>query len=364
MAEVCEQTTDRPRILFIGPRWNGSCARACCHSLRRLGYDVVDVSEEEFIPAVRSLPGRIGRRVLTRFLAREFNDAILDAARAFHPDIALAFKGNYVFGKTLKRLRDLGIATYNYYPDTSAFAHSWGIHPDSFSEYDCIFYTKKFWDADVRKIIPLRKTVYLPHGYDPELHRPYALSSRDYAEYGSDVIFAGTYMKAKEDLLSELAGLRPQLDFKIWGDYWKRNCRSENLLPHVQGRPLYGTPYARALQAAKICIATMSGPVKGSSEGDQTTTRTYEIPACGGFMLHERTPEVLDLFNEGSEIACFDTPQELAEKIDYYLAHAEERKAIAIAGHKRCVPAYSYDERVKLILAWHTEQRAAVAARS
>ena len=46
----------------------------------------------------------------------------------------------------------------------------------------------------------------------------------------------------------------------------------------------------------------MSGGAPGSSEGDRTTTRTFEIPASGGFMLHERNEEVLSLYREGSEI--------------------------------------------------------------
>jgi spore maturation protein CgeB len=86
---------------------------------------------------------------------------------------------------------------------------------------------------------------------------------------------------------------------------------------------------------------------------DETTTRTYEIPACGGFMLHERSPELQGLFEEDKEVACFASGRELAEKIEYYLAHPEERKAIAAAGHARCVPAYSYDHRVAQILRWH-----------
>ena len=72
-------------------------------------------------------------------------------------------------------------------------------------------------------------------------------------------------------------------------------------------------------------------------------------------MLHERNSEVLDLYKENEEIACFDSAEELADKIDYYLAHPEERESIGRAGHARCVPAYSYDNRMAEILRWHYE---------
>ena len=71
-------------------------------------------------------------------------------------------------------------------------------------------------------------------------------------------------------------------------------------------------------------------------------------------MLHERNSEVLELYREGKEIACFSSPKELADKIDYYLAHPVVRKQIAKAGFARCVPAYSYDSRMEQILRQHS----------
>ena len=70
-------------------------------------------------------------------------------------------------------------------------------------------------------------------------------------------------------------------------------------------------------------------------------------------MLHERSEELLGLFEEGKEIACFGSIRELADKITYYLAHPEERESVRQAGYARCVPAYSYDNRMAGLLAWH-----------
>jgi spore maturation protein CgeB len=114
---------------------------------------------------------------------------------------------------------------------------------------------------------------------------------------------------------------------------------------------LTGSRYAKAIRAARINLAITSWA--GRVEVDETTTRTFEIPACVGFMLHERTPELLELYEEGREVTAFGSVEELASKIEYYLAHPEEREAIAHAGHVRCVPAYSYDSRVKEILRYH-----------
>jgi hypothetical protein len=61
----------------------------------------------------------------------------------------------------------------------------------------------------------------------------------------------------------------------------------------------------QSIRAARICLAIMSGKVQGVVQGDETSTRSFEIPACAGFMLHERTTELLDLYDEDKEVACF-----------------------------------------------------------
>ena len=70
-------------------------------------------------------------------------------------------------------------------------------------------------------------------------------------------------------------------------------------------------------------------------------------------MLHERTPELLEFYTEDEEVACFGSVEEFVAKVRHYLAHPEERKAIAHAGYARCVPAYSYDNRLSEILSYH-----------
>lgn len=345
------------RILFLGDNWYGSNARSCCESLRRLGHDVLDIDQQTFFPQVAKFTSRVVRRLLCFRMAEEFNLHVLSLAENFQPDIVLAFKGTYVYAKTLKSLSRRGIALYNYFPDTSAFAYGKWL-PESLPEYDCIFYTKPFWYSDAIKRLKLKNGLFLPHGYDPVLHRKFEVDSRYISDCGCDVGFLAIHSKYKETLLDRLVRLRPNLNFFIWGEGWKDYCESPGLKGCIKGFGLYGERYSRAIQVIKINLAIMNGPCKGASSGDLTTSRTYLIPASGGFMLHERNPEVLALYKEHEEIECFDSAEELAEKIDFFLAHPQERERIARAGYGRCVPAYSYDNRMAELLEWHHERRA------
>ena len=337
------------RVLFLGENWYGSCARACCYALRRLGCDVTDIDVQTIIPQWRQRSNRAVARLLQPHVVREYNQLILDLTSQIRPDILLAFKGSFVESRTLETLRQSQIALYNYYPDTSPSAHG-RLLTESIRGYDCVFYTKKFWSLNLPEALASRPAAFLPHGYDPDVHQVQSLDPRDTADYGHDVTVIASHTLHKERLLFELVRRCPNLDLHIYGSRWVESSRSSELNSHIRGFALFGSQYAKALRAAHISLAIMSGKVDGVAQGDETTTRTYEIPACGGFMLHERTPELLELYDEGKEVACFGSVEELAFKIEYYLAHPEERAAIARAGHLRCVPAYSYDQRMKEIL--------------
>jgi spore maturation protein CgeB len=349
------------RILFLGESWYGSCARACCYALRRLGCDVTDIDLQTIIPQWRQRSNRAIARILRTRIIHEYNQLILDSASQLRPDILLAFKGSLVQPHTLEVLRQSNIKLYNYYPDTSPTAHD-HVLAQSIRKYDCVFYTKKFWTLNLPKVLADRRTVFLPHGYDPDVHKPLPLGDRDREDYGHDVTVVASHTPYKELLLSGLLRRRPDLDLHIYGSRWEMS-RSPELRPHIHRIPIYGSQYAKALRAARICLGIMSGKVEGVCQGDETTTRSFEIPACGGFMLHERTPELLEIYDEGHEVACFGSVEELTSKIDYYLSHPDERLTIARAGHARCVPAYSYDSRVQTILAYY-EKSAGTQAKS
>ena len=343
------------RVLFLGENWFGSCARACCYALRRAGCEVSDIDIQTVTPQWRQLSNRAFARLLRPRMVREYNQMILDSARQLRPDILLAFKGSWVESRTLYELRSQGITLYNYYPDTSPAAHDRQLGK-SIRQYDCVFYTKKFWSRSAPAGVTGVKLVYLPHGYDPEVHRPSSLTAADVRLYSEDVLVVAGHTDEKEQLLSALVGTMPKIKLGIYGPRWAEQARSPNLKAFIRGFPLYGSQYAKALCASRICLGILSGKVRGVLQGDETTTRSFEIPACGGFMLHERTPELLEHYVEGREVACFGSIEELADKIAYYLAHSHERQAIARAGHLRCVPAYSYDCRMAKILEYHAQR--------
>jgi spore maturation protein CgeB len=105
---------------------------------------------------------------------------------------------------------------------------------------------------------------------------------------------------------------------------------------------IWGARYPLALASSKIALGLLSKRIP-----ETTTTRTFEIPAMGVFMLAERTDDHLALFKEGIEAEFFGSDDELQEKIGFYLSHDDARLKIAAAGRKRCIQS-GYDARSQL----------------
>jgi spore maturation protein CgeB len=84
---------------------------------------------------------------------------------------------------------------------------------------------------------------------------------------------------------------------------------------------------------------------------DDHVMRTFEIPACGAFMLTERTDTHLELFEEDREAAYFSSADELVSKVLYYLRHDSERMRISEAGYKKLSNGrHTYGDRLAQII--------------
>ena len=252
------------------------------------------------------------------------------------------FKGTFVAAATIDAVKRLGAVAINVYPDVSFTMHG-ALIPKALPRYDYILTTKSYGVADLAREIGVTRASFLPHGYDPETHFPVVLDAREAGVYGSDAAFVGSWSPKKEALLRHVRERLPRLDLKIWGEGWGR---ASGLAGATMGRSVLGREYAKAITGAKINIALLSDATGEASSGDLTTTRTFEIPAVGGFMLHERTAEAQGFFAEGRDCAMFGDAEELVTKIAHFLAHPQQRLAMAQAGHARCLASgYSVDDR-------------------
>jgi hypothetical protein len=173
----------------------------------------------------------------------------------------------------------------------------------------------------------VRRVMFVDNAFDPAIHRPMEIDARTRAAFGAPVSFVGTFEAERARSLRHLA--ENGVEVRVWGNGWNRMRYAHPLL-RIEGRALYNDDYARVLSASDISLAFLR-----KANRDLQTTRTAEIPACGAFMLHERTEEALRLFREDREAAYFSDDVELLAKVRRWLSDETGRAGVGRAARVR-----------------------------
>jgi spore maturation protein CgeB len=334
----------RHRIVFAGEFWLGASGDGLATALERLGHDVRRVDIGDQFALHPSIVERIDMRLRRNAYINRYRKAVMTAVRDHQATMLLTLKGSYVDAAMLADLRQSGVLTVNFYPDV-LFEHG-DVSWQDMAGYDLIVTTKSFhldWLAERRAP---ECFAYVPHGYSPACHAPRAVPADD-AGYRWDVCYAGNASAYKKAWLAPQIAATPDLNWLLIGHRWDdlafANCE----------RPggITGAAYADAAAQSRVNIAIHSGRVGPDGWEDLVSTRSFEIPASGGFMLHIDNDEIRAFYQPGREIDVFSTPDEAVAKIRHHLAHPTERMAIAAAGCARATPAYSYDARAAEMMA-------------
>jgi hypothetical protein len=336
----------------IRENWLGNTGLSAFDALLRAGTWAAAISEHEYVPLEwKSRSIRLLGRLLRGPAVAEFNNRLLKAAEDLNPNVLLAVKGTFVKPATLRRLRETGIACYCFYPDVTLLGHG-GYLPEAIREYDWVFTTKSFGVKDL-EAFGQKNSSFLPHAYDPVVHQPRKPTPELVKDLGCDLSFIGTWSAKKQRILEQFVSMRPHVSVKIWGNYWQRLPRSSPLCSRATFKPITGIGYASAISCSKINLGLLSERWAGASSGDLITSRTFHIPACGGLLLHERTADLLQFFEEGISCMCFEGVEELANKVDQLLPDEGLRTRIARRGREVVIASHSWDHRIRTILDHH-----------
>ena len=310
-----------------------------------MGHDVVafshtDVSAPNQIETP-SLLYRIFWKLRIPLDTTNVNKKILTAIRDSSFDVVWIEKGNMIWPLALWKIKKHApLAKLISCSEDDMYAthgHSlWyriGLH-----HYDLVFTTKAYNLAEL-KLFGAKETKLFLESYDEIIHKPMKLTEIERKRFTCDVGAMGAFEEERAEALIYLA--RHGVRVNVWGNDWARlTYQHPNLV--IKNEYLFGEDYAKAICATRINLNFLR-----KINRDEVTSRSVEIPACGGFMLGERTSRHLEFFEEGREAEFFDSNKEMLEKVRYYLENNEKRENIARAGRNRCITS-GYSMRVQL----------------
>lgn len=332
------------RIFYVGPLGLGSTTLQRMEAMRQLGLEIIPFDKNPYFLAGSRLQRSLTQRLAWGPGLWRLNADLAKAAGGVSCDWVWIDKGTWIYPETVEALRKAtGGLMVHYTPDPAISFHRTRHFMRSIPRYDVLI-TSKPWEVEAYKRLGAKRVIMLPQGFDPALFHPYELTAAERAELGSRVCFIGHYERHYRRCVQAAAGALGNGDVAAWGMGWMRQRPIRPGLRNViRGEGVWHERYAKAICAADIGLGLLSKWIP-----ETATTRTFEIPACGTFLLAERTEEHQGFFREGVEAEFFSGRDEMVDKIKFYLAHPAERGRIAAAGRERCLRGgYSYFERMR-----------------
>ena len=304
------------------------------------------LDEADFIKSSRSIAGRIADRVAGRPLSgyQRLNRALVENAAAFLPDLILIGKGRWFTPAVIEAARKVSGATLVNWATDDPFNRADNSRElvKSIPLYDLYVCTKKDIMSDVRRA-GCANVEYVRFGYKPEVHFPEAPATDEERDrFACDVMFVGGRDAHRVKYFETLVRAMPDVKLLLYGAYWERD---RALRPYARGFAV-ARDYRLAVGGAKIAVNLVR-----RANRDDHVMRTFEIPACGAFMLTERSSTHEELFREDHEAAFFGSPNEFVAKVSSYLGRDQDRAGVAAAGHRKITQGrHTYGDRLAEII--------------
>jgi hypothetical protein len=319
-------------VLIVRSAFGEIYEHAWLRALRDLGINAELFDTHSYIPS--NLAGRVEQHYVFGPHIGQVNRMVLERAREMRPDVVHFYLGHHYAAETIAQIAKITFAAGSHCDDP------WGrrgqrqyrLLMKALPEYDGYHVNRQCNVAEAAACGIKRVRVLMTH-YIPWIHYPCSLSAQEQQGFGSDVVFAGhVEPDLRIDCLSRVvrAGLRCRI---FGGEAQWRSVLPGDVYRVVRPTPnVRGTNYRNALCASKIGACFFS-----KWNRDQYTNRSWEIPACGVFLLSERTPAMQEFYSEGKEADFFESPEEFIDKVQFYLRNEATRMRIAAAGYARVI---------------------------
>jgi spore maturation protein CgeB len=355
----------RLRVLVVSPLGGGShpIAGYCARALTELGHTVrlLDLAplEPGMAAAAQFTPQRRARRVVEAAYTRFLATGILAAVQAFEPDLVLALAQAPLDAEALAEIGRRGVVRAFWFVEDHRLFPYWR---DVIAGYDYFCAIQESFLAEAATLTAGR-VCYLPCAADPGIHRPLDLTPAERTAFGAPVAFVGAGYRNRRISFAPLL----DLGLRLWGTEWENSGVMLSALERGGAR-IPTEDAVRIFNATSVNLNLHSSTwVDGvDPRGDFVNPRTFELAAAGAFQLVDRRALLPALFVPDVEVATFTAASELRERVRYYLAHPDERAAIAAAGRARVLAEHTYRHRMETLLALvcgHEHERLRARAR-
>lgn len=164
--------------------------------------------------------------------------------------------------------------------------------------------------------------LFWPEASDPNIFHPMEVPKK------YDVCFVGGSYGIRSKVVRAVE--RRGIEVKCFGNGWPSGRIATEEVPAL-------------FASSKIVLGV--GTIGHCTDFYALKLRDFDATLSGSMYLTHANPDLSLLFEVGKEIATYRTPDECAEKCEYYLRHDRERESIARAGLARSLRDHTWEAR-------------------
>ena len=319
-------------ILYIGDLSVGSNSLYRSRALSRLGHVVQSVDTRRLFSPKSNYLGKFHYLTGYRFRQRfNFNalSAMSDSFGASY-DAVWIDSGAWFGPKVLdffNKLSSCVILWNNDDPFGSREPYMWHSLKRAAHLYAHVATVRQVSASDFGKFGAKSVAVY-PMGFDEVEHCIENANSVPKNSFQSEVSFVGTFMEDRDIFLLDL--IKKGVPLAIWGNRYEKSRYWSRLRPYWRGAGISGPEYVASINRSKVSLGLLS-----RLNRDLYTTRSSEIPVCGGLFCGKRTEAHMKMFQEDVEAVFWDDSSECAKKCHDLLEKPQHLSSIKENGTKR-----------------------------
>lgn len=348
------------RVLPQSNIWWNNLADSLIHMECELVYPAYDIGQQ-YRDSYTILSNSTSSPIREEY-SKQFVQSVCKAHREKPLNLVFTyFFSGHIAPWAIQEVRSLGVPTVNFYCNAS---HQFHLVAEIAPYFDFCMVPEKGALPKYRAIGA--KPIHIQMAANPRIYKPYNLPT----EY--DVTFVGQKYLNRVQYLSYL--YQHGIDVWVWGPWWRPE-------PEVIDQSLKRRAEAAILRIKRVVKHLMMGkalPMKrcGHSLSDEEMIKMYsrsrislnfseqidnetgqtirhirlrdfEAPMSGALYFTGYQEELEEYYKIGKEIICYDTKEELLDKVCYYLKHETEARKIREAGLKRAQENHTWEKRFR-----------------
>ncbi|WP_197278015.1 glycosyltransferase [Rhizobium sp. AAP116] len=266
------------------------------------------------------------------------NFALRKKAEEFRPDLAIfSLYTDQFYEQTIEYVRRITKTFCFFHDDTwrVEYSHHWAKYFDFFSSPDP--HARLKYDQNISGTC-----LHFPFGCNESLFRRDPDTKKEY-----DVSFVGTWHPWRAWLIERLR----KAGVKVYaaGFRWKSGEVSQSDMIDVFNRSKINLNLSNSaswdLRYLISSPRAFASSVRSHKIGEQLKARLFEVAGCGGFQLSYYVEGLPNCYEIDKEVVIYTDPDDLLNKVRFYLKHDDLRNSIAEAGYRRTLREHTFKRR-------------------